>query len=134
MKGIKIEKINMQMDKRGKVFEPLTQEILQSGSLMNVHIATMHPGVVRGNHKHLEMTEIVCFSGAIRFVAMNGNGDQEQMDFRESECVKLTISPGIGHAFVNTSDQETFLVCFGDRTFQEDKRERSPLISEIGHV
>jgi dTDP-4-dehydrorhamnose 3,5-epimerase-like enzyme len=133
MRGVKIERLRGHRDPRGTVFEPLTAAMLRRGTIVNVHVATMRPGAVRGNHRHLVATEYVCFSGPIKLVVQDQKGRQEQIQFRESECVRLKIGPRVAHAFVNTGAYDTFIVCFVDRTGPGDKKERVPLISEIGH-
>ena len=134
MKGVKIERIKMHQDARGKVFEPLTLKILASNKIRNVHVATIHPAGVRGNHRHREAIERIIFSGEIRLVVQDSRGRQEQYEFRDGECVRVTISPGIAHALVNIGKKDTFIVCFVDRSSSQDKKERVPLISEIGHI
>ncbi len=134
MNGVKVERIKMHRDKRGKVFEPLVLSELKSGNVRNIHIATMQPGAVRGNHMHAEQTERICFSGDIKIVVQDSGGSREKMEFQDYECVRVTISPGIAHAFVNCGDRETFLVCYSDREEKEDKKVRVPLVSEIGHT
>lgn len=133
MQGLKIERLKRHQDPRGVVFEPLTAAMLRRGTLANVHVATMRPGAVRGNHRHLAATEYVCFSGPIKLVVQDRKGRQELLQFGESECARVKIGPGIAHAFVNTGPADTFIVCFVDRTGAGDKKERVPLISEIGH-
>lgn len=134
MKGVRIERIRMHRDARGVVFEPLTATMLSSKKIRNVHVATMRPAVVRGNHRHMAATEQIIFSGPIRLVLQNAKGVQEQHEFSEDECVRVTIAPGIAHALVNIGERDTFIVCFVDRPSSRDKKERVPLISEIGHI
>jgi dTDP-4-dehydrorhamnose 3,5-epimerase-like enzyme len=134
MDGVKIERIRMFQDTRGKVFNPIPEEKLMSGTVRNIHIATMRPGAVRGNHRHAEQTESICFSGSIKLVVQNRKGRQKKIEFQDYECVRVTISPGIAHAFVNCGDSDTFIVCSSDRETSSDTKERVPLISEIGHA
>ena len=134
MRGVKIERLTGHRDPRGVVFEPLTSRMLRVGKVLNVHVATMKPGAVRGNHRHLAATEYVCFSGHIKLVVQDRMGRQEEIQFQESECARVKIAPGIAHAFVNTGMSDTFIVCFVDRAGKSDRKERVPLISEIGHA
>jgi dTDP-4-dehydrorhamnose 3,5-epimerase-like enzyme len=133
MRGVKIEWLTRHQDNRGIVFQPLTSRMLRGGKVLNVHVATMRPGAVRGNHRHLAATEHVCFSGYIKLVVQDQMGRQEQIQFQEDECVRVKIAPGVAHAFVNTGMSDTFIVCFGDRAGKSDRKERVPLLSEIGH-
>ena len=133
MKGVKIERLKGHQYPRGVVFEPLTAAMLRRGTIVNVHVATMRPGAVRGNHRHLVATEYVSFSGPVKLVVRDRKGGQEQIQFGDNECVRVKIGPGVAHAFVNTGSADTFIACFVNRTGAGDKKERVPLISEIGH-
>ncbi|MCX6357885.1 MAG: hypothetical protein NT045_08455 [Candidatus Aureabacteria bacterium] len=134
MKGLKIERIKMHQDARGKVFEPLTPRMLSIGKLKNVHVATLKPAVVRGNHRHTKATEHIIFSGQFRLLVQDRTGHQEQYEFHDGECVRLTFAPGIAHALLNIGDADTFIACFVDMSSARDVKERVPLISEIGHI
>ena len=128
MDGVKIERIPFHNDERGKVFEPVTPDDLRSGKLRNIHIATMRPGAVRGNHRHAAQTEGICFSGRIRLVVQDRGGENETLEFRDDECVRITIAPGIAHAFLNYGDVETFIVCYADFECGKDEKESVQII------
>jgi dTDP-4-dehydrorhamnose 3,5-epimerase-like enzyme len=128
MEGVRIERIRTHRDERGTVFDPFVGEELRGGKIVNVHVATMKPGAVRGNHRHTRQTETVVFTGHIKCVFLNGDGIREENLFREDECVRITISPGIAHAFRNDGGAETFLVCASDVSTQDDRLERIQLV------
>ena len=128
MKGLTIERLTMHQDARGKVFEPLGPEILGSGTLRNTHVATMAPGAVRGNHRHPGATEIITFTGAIKLVAQDREGNREEFVFNDGECVRVIVSPGIAHAFVNIGKKDTFIICFSDRESGTDLQEKVQLV------
>lgn len=128
MKGLTIERITMHRDQRGMLFEPLGPEALGSGSLRNVHVATMAPGAVRGGHLHKTATEWFCFSGDITFIARDREGKREELEFGRDECVRITVAPGIAHALVNRGPREEFFICFSDRAAGTDPQEKIQLV------
>ncbi len=128
MRGVTIERIRMHRDERGKVFEPLGPETLQSGLLRNTHVATMAPGAVRGSHRHRSATETVVFSGEIRLVLQDLDGASEEHLFHDGECIRVTIPPGVAHAFVNAGTTDAFIVCFSDRVAGTDPQEKVQLV------
>lgn len=128
MQGVAIERLTMHRDTRGKVFEPLGPDILGGGTLRNAHVATMAPGAVRGCHRHRSATETIVFSGEIKLVARDREGKSEEFVFHDGECVRVTVSPGIAHAFVNVGKVDTFIVCFSDRVAGTDAQEKIPLV------
>lgn len=128
MQGLTIERITMHRDARGKVFEPLGPEVLGSGALRNAHVATMAPGAIRGCHSHRAATEVIVFSGEIRLVVRDREGNPEEHVFRDDECVRVTVAPGIAHAFVNAGKTDTFIVCFSDKVAGTDPQEKVQLV------
>jgi dTDP-4-dehydrorhamnose 3,5-epimerase-like enzyme len=123
MRGVKIVRIKARQDARGKVFVPIPAALLGTGAITGIHIATMRPGAVRGNHRHTRQTERICFSGRIRLVVQDSTGATEQFDFSENECVRVTVVPGIAHAYINRGAIDTFLVCAGDTAPGVDRQE-----------
>lgn len=109
MMRVTIERIAVHRDARGSVFEPMAADRL--ATQRNVHVALTEPGAVRGNHYHSLGTEVVAFSGPMLVRLRDGD---ERMDFEvgEGEVVKLTIPPGVAHAFKNTGQSSTAMVAF----------------------
>ena len=128
MDGVTIERLQMHRDKRGKVFEPASPEILASGTLRNLHIATIAPGAVRGNHRHLNQTELICFFGRLTLALEGGNGVRETVKFDGDDCVLVTVEPGVAHAFLNPGDEEMFIVCYADYECGADAKEDVDLL------
>ena len=83
----------------------------QSGS--NVHLVSLEPGAVRGNHYHELQTEHVwIIGGRVRFVAVDTE-TEERMDtvLEGAEAPLVTIPPGIAHAFMNVGGGTNHLLC-----------------------
>ena len=128
MNGFTVEQIRMYRDARGKVFEPATPAVLSSGRLRNLHVATMTPGAVRGNHRHTSQTEWISFSGRLTVALEGRNGEREVLDFVDDDCVLLRVEPGVAHAFRNPGETETFIVCYADRECGADASEAVDLL------
>jgi dTDP-4-dehydrorhamnose 3,5-epimerase-like enzyme len=108
-----IERIEVHRDGRGSVFEPLDADAL--AAQRNVHIVFTKPGAVRGNHYHRRGIEVVAFSGPM-LVRLRDGDEQMEFEVADGEVVKLTIPPGVAHAFKNTGQTLTTMVAFNTET------------------
>lgn len=96
-------------DARGSVFEPLTDTELASQK--NVHVVITQPNEVRGNHLHRTAIETTTLVGPCR-VRLKEEGEIRDIDIAAGEVLRLTIPPGVVHAFRNTGDSAMVLVSF----------------------
>jgi dTDP-4-dehydrorhamnose 3,5-epimerase-like enzyme len=104
-----IERVTVHRDARGSVFEPLSADGLTAQR--NVHVVLTKPGAVRGNHYHRRGIEIVAVSGPMLIRLRDGNECMD-LDVAEGEVVRMTIPPGVAHAFKNTGRVPNTLVAF----------------------
>lgn len=96
-------------DARGAVFEPLSDAELASQK--NVHVVITQPNEVRGNHLHRTAIETTTLVGPCR-VRLKEEGEIRDIDIAAGEVLRLTIPPGVVHAFRNTGDSAMVLVSF----------------------
>lgn len=110
---VTIERIEVHHDARGSVFEPVDAEVL--AAQRNVHVVFTEPGAIRGNHYHQRGIEVVAVPGPMLVRLRDG---EEFMDFEvaNGEVVKLTIPPGVAHAFKNVSQTSMTMVAFNTET------------------
>jgi oxalate decarboxylase/phosphoglucose isomerase-like protein (cupin superfamily) len=101
-------------DPRGWVLNPLPLAGLEGKTLGNLHVASMQPGAVRGNHAHGSAAEWLLFCGgpASLFAGTAGDPDVEEIVVSGGEPELFEIPAGLPHAIVNRSDGEIFLVVF----------------------
>jgi len=101
-------------DARGWVLNPLPLAGLESKPLGNLHVVSMQPGAVRGNHAHGSAAEWLLFCGgpAVLLGGMSGDPGAEEMIINGGEPELFEIPAGLPHAIVNRSDREIFLVVF----------------------
>jgi dTDP-4-dehydrorhamnose 3,5-epimerase-like enzyme len=104
-----IETVKTHRDPRGAVFEPLNDTELHSQR--NVHVVLTQPDGVRGNHTHVAGTEITSVVGPC-LVRLKEQGQIRDLDVPAGEVWRLTIPPGVVHAFRNTGNAPMVLVSF----------------------
>jgi dTDP-4-dehydrorhamnose 3,5-epimerase-like enzyme len=109
MSGVVIEILKAFRDARGTLFEPLDEPGLARQK--NVHVVLSLPGEVRGNHRHRYPTETTTLVGPclVRLKEPDGLRD---VHVPAGEVWRITIPPGIAHAFRNTGDQVMTMVSF----------------------
>ena len=95
-------------DARGWVLNPLPLAGLEGRPLGNLHVASMQPGAVRGNHAHGSAAEWLLFCGGPAALITGA----EEILVGGGEPELFEIPAGLPHAIVNRSDREIFLVVF----------------------
>ena len=95
-------------DSRGWVTNPLALAGLEGRALGNLHVASMKPGAVRGNHAHGTAEEWLLFCGGPASLIAG----PEEILVGGGEPELFEIPAGLPHAIVNRSEKEIFLVVF----------------------
>lgn len=119
MKGLERIEILTSADDRGWVTNLLDHLPIRPVDLANIHIVSMEPGTVRGNHYHNRQVEAICPLGSrIRIIAKNSQ-TAEVIDeiVMGSPPVLFVFQPGIAHAFRNEGDGPGYLICFADTKY-----------------
>jgi dTDP-4-dehydrorhamnose 3,5-epimerase-like enzyme len=104
-----LQTVKTHCDARGTLFEPLTDAELQTQK--NVHVVLTQPGEVRGNHTHRTAVETTTLVGPC-LVRLKEEGVVRDLVVPAGEILRLTIPPGVVHAFRNTGDSAMVLVSF----------------------
>ena len=104
-----IQSVKTHRDARGALFEPLTDAELLAQK--NVHVALTQPNETRGNHVHRTAVEITTVVGPCQ-VRLKEAGQIKDIDVAEGEILRLTIPPGVAHAFRNNGTSAMLLVSF----------------------
>ena len=121
---------NSHLDERGWVTNPLEVIGVSGNALNNLHIASIQPGCIRGNHYHTHATEwLLIFGGAARFFwrSMEEENIHEEW-IKGSAPVLFEIPPGIEHAVINRSENEIFLMAF--RNIADADTIQSPIVKK----
>jgi dTDP-4-dehydrorhamnose 3,5-epimerase-like enzyme len=104
-----LERVHTHRDARGCLFEPLNDAELRAQR--NVHVVITEPNGVRGNHIHQSATETTSVVGPC-LVRLKEGGNLRDVEIPARETWRLTIPPGVVHAFRNTGDAPMVLVSF----------------------
>jgi UDP-2-acetamido-2,6-beta-L-arabino-hexul-4-ose reductase len=104
-----VQSVKTHRDARGSVFEPLTDAELAGQK--NVHVVLTQPNEVRGNHAHRTAVETTSVVGPC-LIRLKEAGVIRDIEVPQGEIWRLTIPPGVVHAFRNTGDSAMVLVSF----------------------
>jgi UDP-2-acetamido-2,6-beta-L-arabino-hexul-4-ose reductase len=107
--SVEMDHILVHSDARGVVFEPLELEMI--AAQRNTHVVISNPGVVRGNHYHLQGTETIAVVGPA-LVRIRGNGSLRDIKVPEEKVYRFTFPPKIPHAINNTGNRVNILVAY----------------------
>ena len=120
-----VQSVKTHRDARGCLFEPLTDAELASQK--NVHVVLTQPNEVRGNHVHRTAVETTSVVGPC-LIRLKEDGSIRDLEVPAGETWRLTIPPGVAHAFRNTGESMMVLVSFStnlhDPTGSDTEREQ----------
>jgi uncharacterized RmlC-like cupin family protein len=99
-------------DARGWGMNPLETANIATESLGDLHVVSIKPGCVRGNHCHPNAREwILVFGGPARFAWRHGADGDTQEDIVDGESPAFfEIPAGVGHAVMNASNRDIYLI------------------------
>jgi dTDP-4-dehydrorhamnose 3,5-epimerase-like enzyme len=104
-----VEQLKAHRDPRGTLFEPLNDAEL--AGQRNVHVVLTQPHEVRGNHVHLTAVETTTVVGPC-LIRLRESGAIRDLAIPSGETWRLTIPPGVVHAFRNTGEGVMVLISF----------------------
>jgi dTDP-4-dehydrorhamnose 3,5-epimerase-like enzyme len=126
MKLLKVTRLEARREERGWSVEPAAK-MLAAGKLKNIHVVSMEPGTIRGNHVHSKQLEYAMVFGGRCLVAVeNEAGEREQMIIGPDDLCLFEIQPHIKHAFKNIGEETMFLIAFTDTPYDHRKPDVEP--------
>ena len=95
MKLLKCTPLKALRQERGWSIEPVTSALLTTGGVGNIHLVSLEPGTIRGNHVHAKQSEwVVAFGGRCLAAALDADGRREERTFGPDELVAYRNSSG----------------------------------------
>lgn len=104
------EKERIFQDDRGWLASIINGDWPPGVSVNNIHVGSIEPGQIRGNHYHKDQREwMIVFGGQAIFAWRDGE-KVVQKEIMDSDFLLFELEPGIGHAIKNISDKIIYLV------------------------
>ena len=123
MEGIKKIDIedNIYIDKRGWVINPFEQASIPHEKVGNLHVVSLHPHAVRGNHYHPDTREwLLVFDGPTLVSGrLNSEFTVDTILVEENKPTLIEIPPGAEHAIKNISHRINYFLSFSDSEERE---------------
>lgn len=110
-------------DQRGWVSEIYSGEL--DDEIRNIHLGTMTPGSIRGNHRHERTREWITFMQTPVTVRWGPQENFEEDVLEEPSTVELPVS--LPHAFKNSGQSDVPFVAYTDTFY----REENPDVEEV---
>jgi len=111
---IQIKEIEFYQDDRGWCIRPISDDEIKKGIISDIHMVSMKPGAIRGNHYHMHKTENILIMGSTCRVLVvdNNTKEKEEKILKNNEKVLFVILPDITHAIENIGNEVSYLFCF----------------------
>lgn len=104
--GVQVHPLEQIPDERGKVMHMLRCDDPHFEKFGEIYFATVYPGVIKGWHRHQEMTlNYACIVGMIKLVLYDGREwsptyeELQELFIGESNYVLVRIPPGVWNGF-----------------------------------
>ncbi len=116
-------------DQRGRSFSPPPELLSDELRMSDLHIATVRPGRIRGNHFHVKRNEVLIVTYADRWSLYWDDGETTPVNHQEFHGPGATIirvPPLASHAIHNDGTQELNLVGISDQVFDANSPDSFP--------
>lgn len=115
-------------DARGWVIEPISDASITKGAVRNIHIVSLNPQTVRGNHYHQHRQEYICvIAGRCQFLAVDNTTHQRQEILVDADTTVLfVIPPNVSHAVKNIGPETAYLLCYSDKALDPAEPDTTP--------
>ena len=113
---IQVKEIELYQDDRGWCIKPISDDDIEKGIISDIHMVSMKPGAIRGNHYHINKTENILIIGSTCRVLVEDNNTKEKEEkiLESNERLLLVIPHGVTHAVENIGNEVSYLLCFSN--------------------
>ncbi len=111
---IQVKEIEFYQDDRGWCIRPISDDDIKNGTISDIHMVSMKPGTIRGNHYHVNKTENILIIGSTCRVLVvdNKTKEKEEKILENNEKILFIIPPDVTHAIENIGNEVSYLFCF----------------------
>ena len=111
---VQVKEIEFYEDDRGWCIRPISDDDIKDGIISDIHMVSMKPGTIRGNHYHVNKTEHILIIGSTCRVLVvdNNTKEREEKILENNEKDLFVIPPGVTHAIENIGNDVSYLFCF----------------------
>lgn len=115
-------------DARGWVIEPISDASITKGGVGNIHIVSLNPQTVRGNHYHQHRREYICvIAGRCQFLAVDNTTHERQEVFVDADAnAMFVVHPKVSHAVKNIGPETAYLLCYSDKALDPAEPDITP--------
>jgi oxalate decarboxylase/phosphoglucose isomerase-like protein (cupin superfamily) len=117
---IQITELDNRGDARGFSFTAPAEALAFVGRMADVHLASMGPRAVRGNHYHLRRREAIVVLPGARWSLHWDEGEgslPQHREFDGGRAVLVLVSPGASHAVRNDGEGTLWLVAISSEVY-----------------
>jgi dTDP-4-dehydrorhamnose 3,5-epimerase-like enzyme len=118
-------------DARGVSFSLLAPHLSRIGDVRDVHIASVGPGHVRGNHFHARHRELICVvyrdTWSLHWDTGEGTATHTRT-YSGSGAVLVSPPTGWSHAIRNDGAEELWLFAVSDAPYDPDSPDATPRV------
>jgi dTDP-4-dehydrorhamnose 3,5-epimerase-like enzyme len=133
--GVGIRSITDIGDHRGSSFSIPEEWNRFLPSAVDLHITTLRPGHVRGNHYHRTRKEVIVVlhtDGWTLYWDSGGAQGTQTRAFTAGGAVLLTVEPGAAHAIVNSGTRDLYTFGLTDGRYDPDDTVARELARQSG--
>ncbi len=128
-KRIEIIDFSLHSDERGWAAVPFPVNDFPEKTPANIHLVSLNPGKIRGNHYHEESAEyLFCTQGILELTVADADGsNKEIMLFNNEMPFLIKIPLNVAHAVKNIGDCPVFLLCYSHSDQKAQKMDQKAI-------
>jgi dTDP-4-dehydrorhamnose 3,5-epimerase len=141
IEGVKIKRLRVIPDERGRLMEILRRDDELFQNFGQVYMTTTYPGVVKAWHRHEKQTDnIACVAGMIKMALYDGRTDSPT--FKEvnefylgvHNPMLVQVPAGIYHGWMCVSQEEALIVNLPTETYDYEHPDEQRLDPHTGDI
>ena len=120
---VRFRKLTDNGDNRGFSYKASKEALAFSQKIVDLHIVSIVPGAIRGNHFHIDRNEViyVIYQSQWLFVYDEGeNSTVKNHEITGSGCIEIAVSANCAHAIKNTGSKDLLIFAASNGKYDPD--------------